>query len=242
MKNENRDNLWMAHMDGELDLSESVAFEESLSPREIKRLQAEKRLEQRLGETLLDGRECPDALWQETKRAMLENKVKKRRTWQWAGTLAAAAVVLVVAGTAWLTGAPQSDPFAMEGGTVASLAAESDTAATAEAVMAYASERGFDIALPNFPTTPEGSHHHVELLGAKHMRLAGEDAMAIHFACCGEPARVVMTHTGGKAARALRDADWAGKVQDFQLFGRYEAGVVSDHQTDNLSTLLHSAA
>jgi len=230
--------LWTPYIDNELSVSESLAFEQSLSSADRRRLDAEKRLEAALGPRLAAGCDCPDELWQSLREQLGSKpdtgRTAYRRVWRGMAVLAAAALILVGAAQLWSVFAPGVSPPGGIPATVAELARLSETPATPEAVQAFLDRNAVPWTVQAFPFYAEGSHHRVELVGAAMMPFEDEPVPTVLMSCCGEPAEVVIAREGSPAAARLRERQRDGDVQEVRALGGYVGGVLSLHPSHDV--------
>lgn len=238
MTHSRNEKLWTPYIDNELSVSEALAFEQSLSPADRRRLEAEKRLEAALGPRLAGSQDCPDAVW-EALRAKLgsrppEGRAAPKRVWRGIALLAAAAAIVLGAGQLWSVMSSGGAPGMVPPTTIAELAKLSETPATPEAVQAFLDRNAVPWTVQAFPFYAEGSHHRVELVGAAMMAYDGEPLPTVLMSCCGEPAEVIIARDGTPAAERLRGGQRTGEIQELRASGGYLAGMISRHPSHDV--------
>jgi hypothetical protein len=239
MSTEERNQLWMAYLDGEMTAAEAAAFDATLSPEERTRLDKEKHMEQRLAEQLADGATCPPLLWKRVQQELAVAEPEARRVrpapWRWLApvALAAAATVVIAVAYTLYSSRPDLDPYRMQARTTAELAEQRDASAPANetAVAEFLMRHGVPVALGSIEAHNATHQHQVELLGARSTALENTEGVEVLYACCGFPARVVIVPAESKAGAAL-EAHVGAEGTDLLAVKRLDgfiAGVVSKH-------------
>ncbi len=248
MTDNERDNMWMACLDGELSSAEASAFEASLTPGERDRLAAEMRFESALAEALHGDIKCPDAVWRRARLIVRHADGaprKRRRAWTAFFAAAAAITVLFSAYVVSPTHRTREHTPRVLATLYASLddfAEKSEVPATTEAVQAYLRENGINLRLDNLDTarkqSGEGMHHDMSLVGACEGECPDHTMQALLFRCCGRPVRLLVAPLGSGGAHMLQAANENNEVQRMAIIGKYVAAVVGDHPAPGLLGLL----
>jgi len=252
-KNE-RERLCIAYMDGEMSTSEASAFHDSLAPEERDWLTQEVQFEAKLAEALTGEEQCPDLLWERTRRMMTDEAEpagagRMLTAWRVAGLAAAA---MLVAGISFLVqfAVPLQQPAetpAMDGhGAILGPMADnvqdfSQTSATSdrhEAVQRFLHEHGIDLELASIEDMASGGRHVVRLLGACMGNCPRGELIEVLFECDGYPAKVVVGARGSAGASLIQKAVDRGEVQATRAIGDYVAAVVCDRPAEGLLQLL----
>ena len=239
----NENELWMAHLDGELTAAESAALEAKLSPEQRQRLAAERRFEAALGDVLTEGEGCPDLLWKRLTQ-QIEESAGPKRGGSTAGTrwffplTAAAAVLLVALGAWWVQGETMPAAFHMEAANAAELSVEvlPSVGADEKAVQTFLARAGIPVRVQNMEAFNAVSHHPVALLGVGETEVADGPVTELLFTCCGKPTRVILAAADSPAAREMQAAvDQEGSdMLEVRRFDGYVAGLVSKHRTNQV--------
>ena len=244
-KNE-RENMMMAYLDGELSVAEANAFDASLNEEERERMAAELKVEsavaERLGESVL----CPVELWKQLERQIQAKEVNRFEPRKALFAVAAAMLVMASAFTYWnLFSSPLPDTTIASHGvhmdmdkSLDSFAAGSETAATAADVERYLQEHGIQLAMADYSEQSPDSHHELNLLGCCEGDCPEGSLVEIRFECCKNPAKLVVAKLGTGGASMIEAAIKAGTVRDFLHIDGYVAGVVGDHHAEDLLHLL----
>jgi len=224
----------MAYLDGEMTAAEALELERSLSPADLARLEAEKRMESALCEALCEGPDVPAALWQRNKITMRNGRPRhvQRRWLVFAGGTGMVAAALFAV-FVFLHVTPRGDGFWSVGAPstieLAKLSAVPDTKTNIEN---YLNAHGISVAIPDFPYSPANSPHKVDLLGVTSATYQGSEVVELLYSCCGFPAKVVIVNDNTAAADDLRRAKMDGRVQRLRHMGGYLAGLITSHETN----------
>lgn len=234
-----REELWMAYLDGEMTAAEAAAFVASLEPGERALSESETRLEAALASRLTAGPACPDATWEQT-LALLHGHTAPRQWWRVERPLRAVAI-FIVAVAAWAAafGLNYDRIFAQANGSAANpmlaLAANSldEMLASAEVrggqaeIQAFLDENRIPVALYTEGNDEHGHPRKAQLLGAGLERYGAVDVPVIYAACCGKPVKVVFLHACGRAKSGhCKDPD----VVKSKRVGDFMAFIVTQHK------------
>jgi len=244
--NERKEHLWQAYVDGELSAGEAAEFEASLTEDDRERLAEDMRFERALAERLSEGAECPDDVWERT-RAMVQEQAppiaalpSRAKRWRLgAATLAAAASVafFISQYTSFLTG-PDFGPAILAASTLEELAEKSEIEPGVDAAVEFFEESGIDLALVVDQPT-EGQHRRVEVVGARHDSLGGEDVTELLMGCCGFPLKLLVAKRDSAAAHEISVATTGDSdIQSTRIVGDYLAAVVGHHPAHALLDVL----
>lgn len=226
-----RDELWMAYLDGEMSAAEAAAFDASLSEADRGRAQLEMRLEAALAARLSAPCPCPEATWQATLAQLKASKPRSwwhvERPWQ----LAAAAMLAIGAWGATLAmnydglfvSTPDS-PLAMQRVSVDQLAKNVTVKGDVDAVQAFLNENKLGVQLHAVDDKGSKVGHKLSLLGAGMETHGGMSVPVVYFDCCGEPAKVVLMHSCNRDAGSP-----AYDICDAKQVGEFSAIAVSKH-------------
>jgi anti-sigma factor RsiW len=245
-----RDELWSAYLDGELSAAEASEFDQSLTPDERERLNAELRVEHALSDALARGGECPDATWSRVKLEMENAGAPQKRLGRRlvrgmaaAGTLAA--LLLLTFGLLQYAGhrISQAAFLQVAEASVAELAESADMRTNDPArAEQYLQERGFDINVPAISGESNSYHYDTGLVGVRETSFRGDPAAELLFKCCNHPLKIVMARRGTRAAEAMRATAESptrnDEVQAVSMVGDYVAAVVGKHRAPHLLDLL----
>ncbi|MBI1321018.1 MAG: hypothetical protein GC168_19000 [Candidatus Hydrogenedens sp.] len=235
-----KDHLWMANLDREVTPAEALHFQQQLSETEQTRMAHEVHLEELLVERLLEGPDCPEALWRSIAGQVAQRKparVSRRPVFAWAAGLAAAAALVLVAGAAWMAlNRAVPEALAVNAPTVEALAAESQTTPDRAAVETFLRDHDFALALNDFDAMPPASEHAVALLGARDSDTDG--MVELLYNCCGRPMKLYLARPGSEGAQLLAEAGRRGGLLEQKTIGGYAAGVAGNHHADNLLRVL----
>lgn len=224
----------MAYLDGEMTAAESLELERSLSPTDMARLEAEKRMESALCDALNEGPDVPDALWQRNKAAMKNApRHRPRRNWLFAFGGAGMAAAALFAVFVYMQVLPNRAGFWTVGAhSTTDLAKLSEVPDTKASIEQFLTAHGVSMAVPDFPYSPANSMHKVNLLGVTSATYEGSEVVELLYSCCGFPAKVVIVNDNTPAADDLRQAKMDGRVQRLRHMGGYLAGLITSHETD----------
>lgn len=230
-----RDELWMAYLDGEMSAAEAAAFVSGLGPAERALSEGEARLEASFAARLSAGPSCPVETWEQT-LALLQGHAAPRRWWQLERPLRVAAVA-VVALSAWAAAiAFNYDRLFAAEGTAPSLALSAasidDMLARAEVrggppeVQAFLDQYRLPVSLKMPESSPMNMSKVPQMLGAGLERYGAVDVPVVYAACCGKPVKIVFVHTCGRAKLGhCKDPD----VVNSKRIGDFIAFVVTQH-------------
>lgn len=243
-----RDELWMAYLDGELSAAEAAAFAASLSDGERALSESEVRLESALAERLGTGETCPPAVWD---GLMAQLEQASRRPWWKRDTPLRVAAVAVLAVGAWAAAiglnydkirpasAMAAAPLlSMDCGDSAALVAQAEVKGGPEAVQAFLDQNKVPVRIQEIRISsdhgpgegPLHKAHGPRVLGAGIEHYGAVDVPAVYVECCGRPVKVVFVHTCGKGKgrgeRRCKDPD----VVASERYGSYVAFVVTKHR------------
>lgn len=246
MSGKERDDLWMACLDGELSASEAAAFDASLIPAERDRIEKEQRLERALADRLAGGECCPELVWKRV-HSLVQQKNTNIRGWRAlrTATAAAAAAAAIMVAYSVLRPAGAQDFTVMAATSVDELESlcAHEVPADEQNVGSFLAERGIPLEMADLNAWNRSHRHKVDLLGVHECRYQGEPVIEILFACCRQPAKVVLVRADGVAAAHLREA--AGKdgthVKVARVMGDRLAGVISRHHAEEFLDVLHLA-
>lgn len=246
-----KEEIWMAYLDGELTAAESAEFEAELTPAQRDRLAEERRFENALGDALTSGAGCPDRLWKRIEQQVADAEGPRRSgavgSPRWSFPLVAAAAVLLLLGGSlfFLGGESTPDALRMEVSTATAFMAERnpEIGSSESAVSAFLEARSIPVRLQSVRAFNAVHKHEVALLGAGEVAIDGETLPELLFTCCDQPTRVILAQTSSRAAERLENA--VGKedadVLEVRRFGNYVAAVVSKHRSNQVLNLLRAA-
>ena len=232
-----RENLWMAALDGEQTAGEALSFDASLTSQERERLHQEKQLERSLCDCLAGCECCPDLMWKRVETALRGRGADTRR-WRsgWTVGLAAAAALLLVIAYSFVRGVTSDDFTVMAASTIDQLETQCcrEVPGDEQNVDAFLADRGIPLEIRDLGNWNKSHHHSVNLLGIHECTYREEPVIEILFACCGQPAKVVLVRADGVAAAKLRDAahEPGSHVRVARVLGDRLAGVVSRHRAE----------
>jgi hypothetical protein len=247
-----KDEIWSAYLDGELTAGEATEFDASLTPEDRERLEGEMRFEAALAETLGEGPDCPDELWQQLREDMgatPDNISFLRRpvTVRTLVPIAAVAAVLVLS-VVGIYEAYQVDaeiPFLNVADAEAQGLAELSELASPneDQVEDYLRRHGMNVYLRDPEHTVGLAHpNQTRLIGAFHREFKGSGVVVLLYECCGKPVLVPLVKRGSAAEAAIRSAlgDSKCQVRSFAEVGDCTAFVVGKHP--GAGTLLNALA
>jgi hypothetical protein len=91
-------------------------------------------------------------------------------------------------------------------------------------------ENGFELAIH----AESNGGHHIEVLGGYVGKLAGEPVAVVCINCCGKPIRVLVTHPGGRAAKALLRTRNCKNLKSIAWRGEFQLAIISEHPAEEL--------
>lgn len=230
-----RDELWMAYLDGEMSAAEAAAFDATLSDAERGRAESEVRLEAALACRIVGECRCPDALWNDLVTSL---GAKRRPAWwhverPW--RLAAAAVLaLGVWGSIFTMNysnifppAPDS-PLVMKAQKPEDLLPEVTVKGGTNEVQKFLDDQKLGVVMHAFNDIQATSDHTLALLGAGVETYGGMSVPVVYFDCCHEPAKVVLLHNCRSGTSCWKDP--AYDVCNTKPIGQFVAVAVSKHR------------
>jgi len=236
-----RDELRSAYLDGELSVTEALAYEKSLTEQECAGLIAERRFEASLGETIRSDIRCPDPLWHRVKaRIRDEHRVRFMGVgWRW-GAIGAAATALVLISIIVPEALRGQTAFLEPVASLEALRQDADVPADLNAVAHFLASHKMALTLRMTPTIREtDSHtHQVTFLGARERKVGSEKVVQLMYNCCGTPAVVLLSHQNTEVADRILRASREQRIQASRRVGSYVVGLVSKHHAPVLLRLV----
>lgn len=188
-----------AYMDDQLSVEEVIDFEGKLCRSDKIAIAKDKHFEDSLKLFLARESECPDSVWNEVKiRIVLQsnswfNRVRfKIVSFRFA---AAAGLVIALIGTIATRTGPvlntTQDKFPIEfSDSLPHFSQPATIRGNHETIRDNLFDNGFHI---NFEKPKENSHHSIELLGLRYIRVNDETVAQIYFSCCLRPVTVLLS-------------------------------------------------
>ena len=209
-----------AYLDSELSVTETEKLESHLTSTQLKYLQREKKLEERITEKLNSGKECPPEVWQDVLNQVQKNNSRVRLTVL--SVIVAAAAVLTIAFTVDFNDYGPNVPS-----TVAELQSMSQTEASLDGINGFLAGKNINLKLNELPQ----GYHKKEVIGAGVEIIAGDEIVTLLFQCCGEPVKVYVLPRDSAAEKKVHDhdSDWKDGVKGQTRMGNYRLAVVSKH-------------
>ncbi len=230
-----RDELWMAYLDGEMSAAEAAAFVASLGPAERLLTESETRLEAALAAKLSAGPTCPDEAWEQTLALLQAHAAPRPRRVERPLRLAAVAVVALAAWIAafamnrdglFAADAATSPSLALNASTIEDMLASAEVRGGQAEVQAFLDQYRLPVALLGQGAASPSKKKSAQLLGAGLERYGAVDVPVIYAACCGKPVKIVFVHTcGGAKTGHCKDPD----VVKSKRIGDFMAFVVTQH-------------
>lgn len=233
-----RDELWMAYLDGELSAAEAAAFVSNLGASERALTESETRLEAALAARLATGPACPEGTWDQT-LALLKGHAAPRPWWRVERPLRVAAIALIAL-SAWAAAiamnyqslfaatSDTSPSFALNIATIDDMLAHAEVRGGQDEVQAFLDQNRLPVSF-NIPKPADAAIKSKvpQLLGAGLERYGAVDVPVVYAACCGKPVKVVFVHTCGHTK--FGHCSQPGVVNSKRI-GDFIAFVVTQHQ------------
>lgn len=240
-----KDKLWSAYLDDQLDAKESAEFDGSLSLNEKDRLTKEVHWESCLATALADKSDCPDAVWKRVRSEVLkkERTHHSSRSVLFAPSLlkvaALAASVLVAFLLLHEAGRPEHDDDCLSMPlNVEAMTAHLDVSGDLDSVRQFLKEHDVGISLQATSTIQMPAGHHATLLGARASRSDGETVVELLYECCGKPIKMVIARNGTRMADRIRDSVSEDIVQITRQIGDFQVALVGLHEGTALMQVL----
>lgn len=256
--------LKSAYIDGEMSANEYLDFEKTLSEKEVSNLKADISFEKALGEKLNQGPKCPDDLWQSLKAQMeeraeettpkqeipTENSVTKNKINPFLMSFLAAAAAVLITLSLQEGQKNTQDPnnplnFASETGQMTPqklfdipLTLEEFKKQTLNTNSIAKTQQLFTSSNFNLNIAePKHNHHKVEFIGAQKHQLNGEEVITLHYSCCDEPMKVIITCKGGDVCKHLTNSlsnENSAPIQSTIEIDKYRLALIGRHRGELL--------
>lgn len=233
-----RDELWMAYLDGEMSVAEAASFSASLTDAEQGRAEAEIRLESALAKRLAVGPACPEETWAGVLK-QLESARPAGPWWHLSRPLRIAAALLLATGAWGVTGymyraqilralsVQPASPYVMTAQKIEELTAHALVGGSPEEIQRFLDKEQIGVKLvEEWEHSPHGRR--IDLKGAALEQYGDIGMPAIYFECCGQPAKVYFVHNcHAEPERCARYGQT--DICDSKQIGQFTAVVVAKH-------------
>jgi len=240
-----QDELWWAHLDGELPPAETARLDASLSAADRNRMSGERQFEQGLGEALAKPVPGADQAWLaalakvKAQEKEERGRIRRRRSLTWiTAPLAVAAMALVMLSTGYFRSETPQPWFLKinppdKAAQVSPVQAQEVRATARTMLRDRAMHMDFD---PK--NSLEAADSPYRLVSVRDGEYHGEKVLELTFDCGAEPAKVIITNSDGNAAREITRAAGSGAVHASRPVGNWLISVVGTNAPDSLLSLL----
>lgn len=228
-----RDELWMAYLDGEMSAMEAAAFDATLNDSERAAAEMEIRVETALGARISAPVPCPGDVWADLK-AKVGARAPRHRRWYDGGWRVAAAALFAVG--AWgsmlsinypkLFRARPQTPFVMQADTMLDLVSYASVNGDVSSVQQFLDAHHLDLSIHESTRRIFRPGMETRLRGAGIETFDDVDVPVIYFECCRQPVKVVLMHASHGGSCHKKQLDICGS----KAVGQFEIIAVSRHR------------